>query len=79
MLVDIVGWIGVAVLLIAYGLISTKRMEGDDVGYQVLNIVGAILLVINSSHYGAYPSVGVNVVWTGIAIYALVRRGQKRP
>lgn len=78
MLVDIAGWIGVVVLLIAYGLVSTKRMEGDDVGYQVLNIVGAILLVINSSHYGAYPSVGVNIVWTAIAIYALVRRRQRR-
>jgi hypothetical protein len=77
LLVDAAGWLGVAVLLLAYALVSTKRMAGDDVWYQALNIAGAVLLVINSSHYGAYPSVVVNVVWIGIAIYALARRERK--
>ena len=73
-LVDIVGWLGVATLLIAYVLVSTKRMEGDSVMYQVLNLVGAALLIVNSFYYGAFPSVGVNVLWVGIAIYTLVSR-----
>ena len=76
-LVDIVGWLGVATLLIAYALVSTKRIEGDSVIYQVLNLVGAALLIVNSFYYGAFPSVGVNVVWVGIAIYTLVSR--KKP
>ncbi|MCP4541532.1 MAG: hypothetical protein GY832_30750 [Chloroflexi bacterium] len=73
-LVDIVGWLGVATLLVAYVLVSTKRMEGDSVMYQVLNLVGAALLIVNSSYYGAFPSVGVNVLWVGIAIYTLVSK-----
>ena len=76
-LVDVVGWLGVATLLIAYVLVSTKRIEGDSVIYQVLNLVGAALLIVNSFYYGAFPSVGVNVVWVGIAIYTLVSR--KKP
>jgi len=78
LLVDVMGWIGVVVLLLAYALVSTKRMTGDSVGYQALNLVGAGLLVVNSFYYGAYPSVGVNVVWIGIAIYALVGKGWGR-
>jgi hypothetical protein len=72
-LIDVVGWVGVAGLLLAYVLVSTKRIEGDSVPYQALNLLGAALLIVNSFYYGAYPSVGVNVVWIGIAIYALMR------
>ena len=72
--VDIAGWIGVVALLVAYGLVSTKRTEGDSVIYQLLNGIGAILLITNSYYYGAYPSVGINIVWIGIAIYALARK-----
>ena len=74
MLIDIAGWSGVVVLLIAYGLVSTKRIEGDAVMYQLLNLVGAILLVVNSSYHDAYPSVVVNVIWAGIAIFALWKK-----
>ena len=74
LLVDVTGWIGVVALLVAYGLVSTKRMEGDSVAYQALNAVGAALLIVNSFYYGAYPSVGINVIWIGIAVYALGRK-----
>jgi len=74
MLVDVAGWMGVVALLVAYGLVSTKRIEGDSVVYQMLNLVGAGLLIANSFYYGAYPSVGINVIWIGIAVYALWRR-----
>ena len=72
--IDIFGWGGVAVLLIAYGLISTKKVEGDSFVYQFLNLAGSALLIANSFYYGAYPSVGVNLAWIGIAVAALTRR-----
>jgi len=73
-LIDIVGWVGVLLLLIAYAMVSAKKVEGDAVGYQALNLVGSGLLVVNSFHFGAYPSVGINVAWVGIGVYALSRR-----
>jgi hypothetical protein len=79
LLIDVVGWMGVAGLLLAYVLVSTKKIEGDSVPYQVLNLLGAVFLTVNSFYYGAYPSVGVNVVWIGIAVYALVRVGFRSP
>ena len=77
-LIDIAGWVGVLLLLAAYGLVSTGRTQGDSVAYQTLNLVGGALLIVNSFHFGAYPSVGINVAWVGIGIYALVRRGTRR-
>jgi hypothetical protein len=73
-IIDVFGWGGVVVLLIAYGLISTKKLEGDSFVYQFLNLAGSALLIINSFYYGAYPSVSVNVVWIGIAIFTLTRK-----
>jgi len=72
-LIDIVGWIGVAELLIAYVLVSIRKLEGDSVLYQLLNMMGGAFLIANSFYYRAYPSVGVNVAWIGIAIYTLTR------
>ncbi len=71
LLIDILGWIGAAGLLIAYALVSAKRVEGDSTGYQLLNTVGSIFLMINTIHYGAYPSALLNLFWLGVAIYAV--------
>jgi hypothetical protein len=72
LLIDVMGWLGVAGLLAAYGLVSAKKLAGDSVIYQSLNLLGAGLLIANSFYYGAFPSVGINVIWVAIAIYTLV-------
>ena len=69
--IDILGWMGAAAVVVAYALVSTRRVSGDSTGYQLLNLVGSIFLIINTVHYGAYPSTLVNVVWLGIAVYAI--------
>jgi hypothetical protein len=73
LLSDVLGWAGAVLLLGAYALVSTRKLEGDSVAYQLLNLLGSALLIVNSFHYGAYPSVGVNVIWIGIAVFAIAR------
>jgi large-conductance mechanosensitive channel len=75
---DAMGWIGAAVLLLGYGMVSFRKLEGDSGFYQLLNIVGSILLAANAIAYGAYPSTFVNMVWIAIAIFAVAakRRAQ---
>ncbi|MCH7803947.1 MAG: hypothetical protein IH937_07665 [Acidobacteria bacterium] len=69
--IDILGWIGAIALLVAYALISAKRVEGDSTGYQLLNLVGSFLLILNTLYYGAYPSSFLNLFWIAVALYAL--------
>jgi hypothetical protein len=71
-MIDVGGWIGVALLLIAYALVSMRRLAGDSTFYQLLNVAGSVLLIINSFFYGAYPSVGINIAWIAIALSALL-------
>ncbi|MDQ3632916.1 MAG: hypothetical protein M3405_00180 [Acidobacteriota bacterium] len=69
--IDVLGWIGALLILTAYALISLKKVEGDSLFYQLLNIVGSIFLVINTYYWKAFPSTLVNVVWAIIAVFAI--------
>ena len=71
LVINLLGWTGVAALLYAYWLVSTQRTSGDSNTYQSTNLFGAILVLVNSLYYGAYPSVGVNAAWIAIGVYTL--------
>jgi len=70
---DVVGWAGAAALLIAYAMVSHKKLEGDSGTYQALNISGSLLLAANTIFYGSYPSTSVNIIWAAIAVFAIAR------
>jgi hypothetical protein len=70
-LIEVVGWLGALAVLAAYGLVSTERVSSRSWSYQLLNITGAVGLVVNSSWNGAIPSAVVNLIWIGIGVYAL--------
>ena len=72
-LVDVLGWIGAGALLSAYALVSAGRLSGRGLGFQVLNLVGAVGLLVNGVYHGAWPSAGLNTVWLVVGIVALTR------
>jgi hypothetical protein len=71
--VEVVGWVAAALILVAYGLLSSGKLDGKSPVYHWMNVVGAVGFVINSGYNGAFPSVGLNVIWIGIGIFGLVR------
>lgn len=71
--VDILGWLGALILIVAYGLISYCSANGRSPTYQTLNVTGSIFLVVNTAWHHAWPSSVVNVVWVGIATSVLLR------
>jgi hypothetical protein len=72
-LADGLGWIGAVLVLIAYWMVSTRRVTGGSRSYQLLNAAGSVFLLLNTLYYGAYPSTVVNGIWMGIAVWALAR------
>jgi len=75
--IEIVGWVGAALVLLAYGLLSAHKLNSRSVAYQMLNIGGSIGLVINTLWNGAFPSAAVNLIWMGIGAHALLRNSRK--
>jgi uncharacterized membrane protein len=73
LLIEIMGWVGTILILLAYFLLATKKIEEKSKKYHGLNLIGGGLIVINSISNNAYPSAGLNIVWSLIAAYAIIK------
>jgi hypothetical protein len=71
--VEVVGWLAALLILGAYGLLSSGKVDGKSALYHWMNVVGAVGFVINSGYNGAFPSAVLNVIWIGIGVFGLVR------
>ena len=76
--VEAAGWIGAALILLAYLLLSMGRVTGQSALYQGMNIVGAAGFIVNGWWHGALPSAVLNVIWMMIGGVALWRILAKR-
>lgn len=74
LIVDIIGWLGSALLVAAYILVSKKRIDPESIPYQGMNLGGSIMLIVNSYYYGAFPSTAVNVVWIFIGLFYISKK-----
>ena len=72
-IVNVVGWIGMACLIGAYVLVTLGRITGPGLTFQLMNLIGGGFLMVNSAYYGAWPSAALNVVWVVIGTVGLVR------
>ena len=70
LLIEAAGWIGAALILGSYILVSTGRLEGRSRTFQWMNIVGAAGFVVFTSPAGAnrvYADGGLRFVrWDGV-------------
>ena len=70
-IIDVLGWTGSILYLLAYALVSMKKTAGDSVLYQGMNIVAATLLVVYSLSLGAFAPTGLNAFWVAIGLFTL--------
>ena len=80
LLVEIAGWSGAVLILLAYLLLSMGRLTGQSALYQAMNVVGAAGFVINGGWHRALPSASLNVVWAligAVALWRILRSGQE--
>lgn len=70
---QVVGSIGVALLLFAFFMNSTRRWESDSRVYHAFNAAGAAISGYASYLIGYAPFVVLEATWCGVAIVALAR------
>ena len=70
--VEIAGWGGAVLILVAYFLLTLGKLAARSLAYQAMNLLGVLGVVINSGWHGAIPNAALNVAWAGIALYALI-------
>jgi hypothetical protein len=77
-LIEIAGWMGAGMILLAYILVTAEKLTGRSPAFQWLNLIGAAGFVANGLWHGAMPSASLNVVWMAIAAFALFRLARRR-
>jgi hypothetical protein len=68
---DVLGTLGVAVIVITYILLQIERLRSDQLIYSILNAVGAILILISLFFSFNFPSFIVEFFWLLISLYGI--------
>ena len=71
--VEVAGWVGAGLILLAYLLLSMGKVTGQSALYQWMNVVGAAGFIVNGWWHGAIPSTALNVIWLLIGVFATWR------
>lgn len=81
MWIEVVGWIGMVVLLSAFYLASSKRIQDNQYLYHVMNLVGALAVFINAFTKGVRAVAAIEVAWSLIALVGIwkVYSSARRP
>lgn len=73
MIFEIFGIFGVAAIVIAYFLLQIGKIVADDLVYIVLNIVGAIGILISLSNNFNLSATLMEIAWLIIGVFGLAR------
>lgn len=78
MIASVMGWIGTTGSICAYLLLSRGQWDATSLRYSLLNLVAGALAGGASVLYGAWPSVGSNVLWCAIAVHSAATTLRRR-
>jgi hypothetical protein len=68
-----IGWYGVLAILVAYALVTFGVVAAKSYPYQLLNLTGALGLVIEAGSKKDTQPAALNAVWAIVAIIAIVQ------
>lgn len=71
--IELFGWYGMVAIIMAYTLVSFSIVLPTDLIYQILNGTGALGIVMVSLHKQAYQPAVLNIIWTIIAVAAVIK------
>jgi hypothetical protein len=73
MFFTILGLLGVAINLIAYGLLTAGKLRADALAYQVINVCGTTGILLSLVAQWNLPVFISNVAWLVIALVGVAR------
>ena len=75
---DIIGYIGVAFVVVTYFLSQIGRMDSTRALYPALNALGALFILFSLAHRPNPPSIVIEFFWLAISVVGLIRALIKR-
>jgi hypothetical protein len=74
---NLLGWVGAAACLVAYLLLSLKKIRAHGLLYPVLNVIGGIGLTYSAVYSADYPNIIINILWATIALTSFFLNAKK--
>jgi hypothetical protein len=68
-----IGWIGTILILGAYVLVSFSILSATGLIYQLMNLFGALGIVVDTYFKKDKPPEALNIVWLVIALFAIIK------
>lgn len=70
---DIVGILGVALILLCYLLLQVGMMAAEDLRYSVLNLTGATMILYSLYYEFNFAAVLIESFWVLISLIGIIR------
>lgn len=70
---NVLGLVGVALILLTYFLLQTNKMDAHKFNYSFFNLSGSALIVFSLFYNWNLPSFIVESVWSLISLYGLIK------
>ena len=68
---DILGTLGVCIIILAYILLQIGRLRSEQLAYSLMNAVGALLILISLYYSFNFPSFVVEFFWLIISLFGI--------
>jgi hypothetical protein len=76
---DLVGSVGVLLMVIAYLLLQLEKLSSSALSYLLLNVVGAVLVIISLMFRFNLSAFLMEAFWLLISLYGLTKPLFSRP
>lgn len=73
MFFTVLGLLGVAINLVAYGLLTAGKLRAGELRYQVVNALGTTGILLSLVAQWNLPVFVANVAWLAIALIGIMR------
>lgn len=70
---NIVGLIGVGLLLLSYLLLQLNKIGSNSISYSVLNILGSGFIFYSLFYAWNLPAVVIEICWLSISVFGLIK------
>lgn len=77
-IVDIIGSVGVVVIIVTYFLLQTERIRSESLAYSALNAAGAAMIAFSLVFDFNFPAFVVEIFWLLISLYGIFKAVSRR-
>jgi len=78
-LFSLMGWFGALLVVVAYILYFTKKLKINYVLYHILNLFGALGLILSTFITESWPALVLALIFAGISIAYIVKILSTKP